>query len=212
MAKPTEAPAASVESPELRHGQGVTALREGDVQVGGEDGGSGRVARLRLQAGHGRAGRCTGIVVPRERAEAADGHGAETGRRGILIVGGDIEVEVHADVLEEAVAERDEADFDGDLKVLHAPQLLQQVDDLLVDFLRLADDQAEVGLELGDRARSADLVPGGGGDGGVDQLDDAVEVGPSLRPVRRDRHSPARWTVVRSPRRWPRAIGPARPG
>ena len=74
----------------------------------------------------------------------------------------DVEVEVHADPLEEVVVEGDEADFDGDLQVLQPPQLLQQVDDLLVDFLGLADDEAQVGLEGGDRARAAHVVPGGG--------------------------------------------------
>ena len=77
----------------------------------------------------------------------------------------DVEVEVDADPLEEVVVERDEADFDRHLQVLQPPQLFQQVDDFLVDFLRLADDQAQVGLERGDRARAADVVPGGGLDG-----------------------------------------------
>jgi hypothetical protein len=62
-----------------------------------------------------------------------------------------VEVEVHADPLEEVVVEGDEADFDRDLQVLHPPQLLQQIDDLLVDFLRLADDEAEVRGRGGDR-------------------------------------------------------------
>ena len=57
-------------------------------------------------------------------------------------------LEVDADLLEEVVAERDVADFDRDLQVLQAAQLIQQVDDLLVDFLRLADDQAQVGRRI----------------------------------------------------------------
>ena len=89
----------------------------------------------------------------------------------------DVEVEVDADPLEEVVVERDEADFDRHLQVLQAPQLLQQVGDLLVDVLRLADDEAQVGLEGRDRAGAADVVPGGGLDGRGDQVDEAVEVG-----------------------------------
>ena len=104
-------------------------------------------------------------------------HGPKPAAVGFWRVLHDVEVEVHADPLEEVVVERDEADLDGDLQVLHAPQLLQEVDDLLVDFLRLADDEAEVGFEGGDRARSAHRVPGGGLDGGGDQVDEAVEVG-----------------------------------
>ena len=38
-------------------------------------------------------------------------------------------------------------------------QLFQQVDDFLVDFLGLADDQAEVRFETGDRARPAHVIP-----------------------------------------------------
>ena len=77
----------------------------------------------------------------------------------------------------------------GHLQVLQAPQLLQEIDDFLVDFLGLADDEAEVGLEGGDRARPADVVPGGGLDGRCDQVDQAVEVGLGSR--RRARPGPA---------------------
>ena len=69
----------------------------------------------------------------------------------------DLEVEVHADPLEELVVQRDEADFDRHLQVLQAPQLFQQVDDLFVDLLGLADDQAQVGLE--GRRSSPDRPP-----------------------------------------------------
>ena len=109
----------------------------------------------------------------------------------------DVEVEVDADPLEEVVVERDEADFDGDLQVLQPPQLLQQVGDFLVDFLRLADDQAEVGLEGGDRARPADLVPGGGLDGRGDQIDQAVEVG--LRSAAQSARARARSATCLAP-------------
>ena len=68
----------------------------------------------------------------------------EAGRLRIGDVLGDVEVEVDADTLEEIVVERDEADFDRHLQILHPPQLLQEIDDLLVDLLRLADDQAQV--------------------------------------------------------------------
>ena len=89
----------------------------------------------------------------------------------------DVELEVDADPLEEVVVERDEADFDRDLQILHPAQLLQQVDDFLVDFLRLADDQAQVVAELGDRAGSAHFVPGLRLDGGGDQFDQRIEIG-----------------------------------
>ena len=89
----------------------------------------------------------------------------------------DVEVEAHADALEEIVAERDEADLDGHLQVLQPAQLLQQIGDFLVHFLRLADDDAQVRLEGSDRARSADVIPRGRLDGRLDQVDQAVEVG-----------------------------------
>ena len=59
----------------------------------------------------------------------------------------DVDVEVDADPLEEAVVEPDEADFDRHLQILQAAQLFQQVGDLFVDRLRLADDEAQVGGE-----------------------------------------------------------------
>ena len=92
-------------------------------------------------------------------------------------VGVDVEVEADADPLEEVVVQRDEADLDGNLEVLQTPQLLQEVGDLLVDLLRLADHQAQVRFEGGNGARPADGVPGGGSDRGSDQVDEAVEVG-----------------------------------
>ena len=167
-----------VETAELRRRQGIAALLEGDVQVGREG--------LRIAAGAAdllcppptwgcRCRRYCAVMRVRGCWRMTV---AEAGGGGVLDVRLEVEVEVHADLLEELVAQRDEADFDGHLQVLHAPQLLQQVDDFLVNFLRLADDQAEVGFELGDRSRSADFVPGGGLDGGVDQVDEAVEIGP----------------------------------
>src|SRR5205085_4227040 len=56
-------------------------------------------------------------------------------------------------------------------------ELLEQVANLLVDFLRLADDQTEVRLELFDRARTADVVPGIRLNCRGDQLDQRIEVG-----------------------------------
>ena len=48
----------------------------------------------------------------------------------------DVGLEVDADLLEEVVVERDEADFDRDLQILVLAQLFKQVHDLLVDVLR----------------------------------------------------------------------------
>ena len=56
-------------------------------------------------------------------------------------------------------SKRDEADLDRDLQVLHPPQLLQEIDDLLVDLLRLADHQAQVRGRGGDIPLAAVMVP-----------------------------------------------------
>ena len=126
----------------------------------------------------------------------------------------DVEVEVYADPLEEVVVQRDEADFDRDLEVLQPPQLLQEIDDLLVDLLRLADDEAEVGGEGLDRAGSAHVVPRGGLDGRGDQVDQGCRSRPaSRRRVRPVRRLPARFSPSRpaaSADWWP--SGPARWG
>ena len=66
-------------------------------------------------------------------------------------VGLDIEVEVDADLLEEVIADRDEANFDRHLEVLEPPQLPEQVGDLFVDFRRVLDDQAQAQEEGHDR-------------------------------------------------------------
>ena len=55
-----------------------------------------------------------GRLGNRQRAVPADG------------VGLDLEVEVHADLLEEVVLDRDEPDLDRDLQVLEPPQLAEQ--------------------------------------------------------------------------------------
>ena len=100
----------------------------------------------------------------------------------------DVEVEVDTDPFEEVVVERDEANFDRDLQVLQPSQLFQQIGNLLVDFLRLADDQAQVGGKPLDRSLAADIVPGIRRDRGRDQLDQRVESRPGLRHrVRRGR-------------------------
>ena len=88
--------------------------------------------------------------------------GCELGVDLVLVQVFDVHLEVDADLLEEVVVERDVADFDRDLQILQAAQLGQQVGDLLVDFLRLADDQAQVRAEFGDRTRPAHFVPGRG--------------------------------------------------
>ena len=64
----------------------------------------------------------------------------------------DVEVEVDADPLEEVVVQRDEPHLDRHLQVLQAAELFQQVGDLLVNVLRLADDQAQVRRERLDLA------------------------------------------------------------
>ena len=78
------------------------------------------------------------------------------------------QIEIDADPLKEIVGKRDEANFDRDLQVLQTAQLLQQVGNLLVNFLRLADDEAEVVFIAGDRAGTADLVPALGCNGACD--------------------------------------------
>ena len=90
----------------------------------------------------------------------------------------DVGVEVDADPLEEAVVEANEADFDRDLQILQPAQLLQQVGDLFVDGLRLADDQAEVRGEGADFGLAAAVFgPGFRGHRRDDQVDQRVEVG-----------------------------------
>src|SRR5262249_30601411 len=88
--------------------------------------------------GGGGAGRRDGWVREGERAEPADR------------VGLDLEVEVHADSLEEVVADLDEPDLDGDLEVLEPPELPEEVNDLVVDLGGVADDQADIEEERGD--------------------------------------------------------------
>ncbi len=65
-----------------------------------------------------------------------------------------------------------EADFDRDLQILQAAQLLEQVGDLLVDRLSLADDEAEVGGERADFGLAAAVFgPRVGRNGGDNQVD-----------------------------------------
>ena len=90
----------------------------------------------------------------------------------------DVQVEVDADPLEEAVVEPDEADFDRDLQILQAAELLEQVGDFLVHGLRLADDQAEVRGERPNFGLAAAVFgPRFGRHGGDDQVDERIEVG-----------------------------------
>ena len=173
-----------IETAELRNRQAEAVLPEGDVEVRGETGWPDR--RCRHAAGHADGGvlvadgehgiaggfrldarlLCRGVVG---RAEAGGGLAP------VVIV--DVEVEIDADAFEEVVVEGDEADFDRDLQILHPPQLAEKIDDFLVNFLGLADDDAQVGFEGLDRTRAAHVVPGGGLDGLGDQIDEAVEVG-----------------------------------
>ncbi len=79
----------------------------------------------------------------------------------------DIHVEVDANPFEERIVQANEADFDGDLQILQAAQLLEQVGDFLMDGLRLADDETQVrgeGTDFGGAA--AVFGPRFGLDGG----------------------------------------------
>src|SRR5262249_47901825 len=55
-------------------------------------------------------------------------------------------------------------------------ELLKEVSNLLVNVLRLADDQAQVVLIARNRARAANFLPALGGDGAGDEFGEAVEV------------------------------------
>ncbi len=88
----------------------------------------------------------------------------------------DVEVEVDSDPLEEPVGHRHEPHFDRHLQVLQPSQLFEQVGDLVVHLLRLADDQAERRVELLDRSGPADILPRVGGDRLRDQVDELREV------------------------------------
>jgi hypothetical protein len=91
----------------------------------------------------------------------------------LVDAGLDVEVEVDADPLEEGVVQGDESDLDRDLEVLEPPQLFEQVGDLLVYLLRLADDEREVRFELTNRAVAAAVGPGPGpADGVLDEVDE----------------------------------------
>ncbi len=63
-----------------------------------------------------------------------------------------VEVEVDADRFKEIVVDGDEAALDSHLQVLEPPQLLEQIANFVVDFLRLADDQAQRRFEGRHRA------------------------------------------------------------
>ena len=72
-------------------------------------------------------------VLRSARAEDRGAELAQTERR-LRHVGVYVEVEVHADRLEEVVVDRDKPAFDGNLEVLQPPQLLQEVADFVVDL------------------------------------------------------------------------------
>ena len=59
---------------------------------------------------------------------------------------------------------------------MEAAELFEKVRDLLVHFLRLADDEAQVGLERPDRAGAALRIPGLLGDRALDQVDERLKV------------------------------------
>ena len=116
----------------------------------------------------------------------------------------DVEVEVDADPFEEAVREPDEPHLDRHLQVLQAAKLLQQIGDLLVHPLRLADDQAQVGRERLDFAFArAVFHPAVVLDSRDDQVDERIEVGTApRRPGRRGRRVSGGLTPL--PRCWDR--------
>ena len=83
-----------------------------------------------------------------------------------------VEVEIDADAFEEVIGQRNEPHFDGDLQILHASQLIEEIGDLLVNFLGLADDEAQVRFKSLDGAFTAVFGPGFRFDGIFDQVDD----------------------------------------
>ena len=109
------------------------------------------------------------------RAAARTGHGGHVER--VTDVGLDVEVEVDTDPLEEGVVEADEPNLDRHLEILETAELLEEIGDLVVHFLRLADNDAQVRRERLDRSLAADRVPGLRGDGVLDQIDERREVG-----------------------------------
>ena len=89
----------------------------------------------------------------------------------------DVEIEVDTDAFGERIVERDEPHLDRHLQVLQPPQLIEQVGDLFVNLLRLADHQAEIGLEGHHRPLAADGVPAGWGHRLLNQVNEGLEVG-----------------------------------
>src|SRR5262249_43958516 len=87
-----------------------------------------------------------------------------------------VEVEVHADSLEELIVDRHEATFHRNLQVLETAQLRQQIRDFLVDRLCLTDDETERRLKRFDVALTAHFAPGRRLDRRNDQIDQGVEV------------------------------------
>ena len=69
-----------------------------------------------------------------------------------------LEIEIHPDKLEEGIVDRDKPDFDRHLEVLQPAELAEQVSDLIVNFRRVLDDQADTEEERDDRTRLALLV------------------------------------------------------
>ena len=61
-------------------------------------------------------------------------------------------------ILEEGIVDRDEPDFDRHLKVLEPAKLAEQVGDLVVNFGRVLDDQADAEEERDDRTRLPLLI------------------------------------------------------
>src|SRR5207248_6310462 len=84
-------------------------------------------------------------------------------------VGLDLEVEVHANLLEEVILDGDKPDLDRDLEILEPAQLAEQVGDLVVDLRRVADDQADAQEERRD---------GADGPGGIDSAGIPAEAAP----------------------------------
>ena len=74
----------------------------------------------------------------------------------------DGEVEIHTDLLEEVVADRDEPDLDRDLKVLQPAKLFEEVGHLVMDLRRMANDQADAEEERCDGADRRAVVDAAG--------------------------------------------------
>src|SRR5262249_26694292 len=121
---------ACTDAAELRYRQVKAVLAEGNIQVGRE---------VRERIGAGWPLQANDRTLP-ARLEYLSRH--EVGRADRAVF--NIHLEVDADPFKEVVVQADEADFNRHLQVLQTTELLQQVGNLFMHSLRLADNQAQV--------------------------------------------------------------------